>query len=310
MTEISSQLVKNLRERTGAGMMDCKKALEAVNGDLEEAIDWLRKKGLSAAAKKSGRIASEGLIGVVANEKEGVLLEVNAETDFVARNAQFQDFVRALTHLALEKGGNLDDLKKKPYPGSDRTVEEELTHLISTIGENMSLRRLGRLKLHNDGIVCHYIHTQVSPELGRIGVLVALESQGDKEKLQELGMNLAMHIAAARPEALEIQDVSPEALERERTIFREQSLASGKTADVIEKMVEGRVRKYLEEVVLREQTYVIDGKTKISKVVEDASKDVGAPVVLSGFERFALGEGIEKKETDFASEVAEQLAHK
>ncbi len=307
MTEISSQLVKTLREKTGAGMMDCKKALEAVMGDLEEAVDWLRKKGLSAAAKKSGRVASEGLIGIVTNETAGVLLEVNAETDFVARNEQFQKFVKTASHIALESEGDLESLKKKPFPGTDRTIEEELTHLIATIGENMTLRRVGKLKVQN-GVVCHYIHTQVAPELGRIGVLVALESTGDKEKLRDLGMNIAMHIAATRPEALKIENVSKDSLERERRIFREQSLASGKSEEVIEKMIEGRIRKYLEEVVLCEQVYVIDGKSKISKVVEEAVKDVGAPVVLLGFERFELGEGIEKKTTDFAAEVAEQLA--
>ncbi|MBS0185768.1 MAG: elongation factor Ts [Proteobacteria bacterium] len=307
MTEITSQLVKTLREKTGAGMMDCKKALEAVNGDLEEGIDWLRKKGLSAAAKKSGRVASEGLIGVVTQGTTGVLLEVNAETDFVARNEQFQKFVKTASHIALEDVADLEALKAKPYPDSGRTVEEELTQLIATVGENMTLRRLGKLKVQN-GVVCSYIHTQVAPELGRIGVLVALESTGNKEKLHELGMNLAMHIAAARPEALKTDDVSSESLDRERRIFREQSLASGKSEDVIEKMIEGRIRKYLEEVVLWEQVYVIDGKSKISKILEEAGKEIGTPVTLIAFERFELGEGIEKKTTDFASEVAEQLA--
>ena len=307
MTEITSQLVKTLREKTGAGMMDCKKALEAVKGDLEEGIDWLRKKGLSAAAKKSGRIASEGLIGIVTKETAGVLLEVNAETDFVARNEQFQKFVKAVSHLALEDDVDLDALKKKPYPGADRTVEEELTQLIATVGENMTLRRLGKLKVQN-GVVCSYIHTQVAPELGRIGVLVALESTGNTEKLHELGMSLAMHIAAARPEVLKVADVSKDSLDSERRIFRDQSLASGKSEDVIEKMIEGRIRKYHEEVVLWEQAYVIDGKSKISKVIEEAGKEVGSHVELLAFERFELGEGIEKKTTDFASEVAEQLA--
>lgn len=310
MTEISSHLVKTLREKTGAGMMDCKKALEAVAGELEEAVDWLRKKGLSAAAKKSGRVAAEGLIGVTSHGTKGAMLEVNAETDFVARNEHFQKFVTTTLNLALENEGDLESLKKLKYPGTDRSVEEELSHLIATIGENMTLRRLAKLST-SQGVVCHYIHTQVAPELGRIGVLVALESSSrEKEKLQELGMGLAMHIAAARPEALKIEDVSKEAVERERAIFKEQSLASGKSEDVVEKMVEGRIRKYLEEVVLLEQVYMIDGKTKVSKVVEELSKTLETPVSLIAFERFALGEGIEKKTTDFAAEVAEQLASK
>ena len=306
MAEISSQTVKMLREKTGAGMMDCKKALEAVGADMEEAILWLRKKGLSAASKKSGRVASEGLVGVISHGTKGVLLEVNAETDFVARNEQFQDFVRKVSHLALEKELDFEGLKKASFPGSDRTVEEELTHLISVVGENMSLRRVAKLQVTN-GIVCHYIHTQVAPELGRIGVLVALESSGDKEKLHALGMNLAMHIAATRPEALRVEDVKTDAIEREREIFREQSIASGKSKDVVEKMVDGRIRKYLEEVALLEQMYVIDGKTKISKVIEEAIKEIGSPITLTAFERFALGEGIEKKSVDFAAEVAAQL---
>lgn len=307
MTEITSELVRALREKSGAGMMDCKKALSEVKGDLEAAVDWLRKKGLSAAAKKASRTAAEGLIGVMSNENKGVLLEVNSETDFVSRNEHFQKFVQEATKLALEKKVDFEALKKLPYPGSSRTVEEELTHLVAVIGENMSLRRLGVLEV-KEGIVASYIHSQVVSNLGRIGVLVALESTGNKEKLQELGLNLAMHIAAAKPDTLKTEEVTSDALEREKNIFREQAQASGKSSDLIEKMVEGRIRKYYEEVVLLEQAYVIDGKTKISKVLEEAEKEVGAPVRISGFLRFGLGEGIEKQSQDFAAEVAAQLS--
>lgn len=306
MAEITAELVRTLREKSGAGMMDCKKALAETNGDLEAAVDWLRKKGLSAAAKKASRTAAEGLIGVVAKGTKGVLLEVNSETDFVSRNEHFQKFVKESTELAFDKKVDFEELKKLPYPGTGRTVEDELTHLVAVIGENMSLRRLSSLEV-KEGIVASYIHSQVAPHLGRIGVLVALESSGNAEKLHELGHNLAMHVAAAKPEALTIAEVAPENLEREKDIFREQAKASGKSEEVIEKMVEGRIRKYYEEVVLLEQVYVIDGKTKISKVVEDAAKEVGAPVRLAGFLRFGLGEGIEKKTQDFAAEVAAQL---
>ncbi len=306
MAEITAELVRTLREKSGAGMMDCKKALSETNGDLEAAVDWLRKKGLSAAAKKASRTAAEGLIGVCSKGTAGALLEVNSETDFVSRNEHFQKFVKEATELAFDKKVDFEALKKLPYPGTGRTVEEELTHLVAVIGENMSLRRLSSLEV-KEGVVASYIHSQVAPHLGRIGVLVALESSGNAEKLHELGHNLAMHVAAAKPEALTIAEVAPENLEREKDIFREQAKASGKSEEVIEKMVEGRIRKYYEEVVLLEQVYVIDGKTKISKVVEDAAKEVGAPVRLAGFLRFGLGEGIEKKTQDFAAEVAAQL---
>jgi elongation factor Ts len=307
MAEITAALVKDLREKTGAGMMDCKNALTAAEGDVEGAIDWLRKKGLAAAAKKSGRVASEGLVGISSGPREGSVVEVNAETDFVARNDQFQAYVRDVAKLALTSSADMESLKQMPYPSS-RSVAEELTHLIATIGENMSLRRAAKLSV-NHGVVSTYIHNALAPELGRIGVLVALESTGDQDKLAALGRQIAMHVAAAKPDALRIEDVDGAALARERAILVDQAKASGKPDAIIEKMVDGRLRKYYEEVVLLEQVFVIDGETKIAKVVENAAKDVGAPVTLTGFVRFALGEGIEKPEgDDFATEVA-KMAH-
>jgi len=294
MAEITAGLVKELREKTGAGMMDCKKALNETGGDLEGAIDWLRKKGLAAAAKKAGRVAAEGLVGVASKGTVGACVEVNAETDFVARNDKFQAFVTKATGAALDNG-DIEALK-----GS---LGEELTQLVATIGENMSLRRAVRLAV-SDGVVATYVHSALVPNLGKIGVLVALESTGDKGKLLELGRQIAMHIAAARPEALDVADVDQANLARERDVLSEQARASGKPEDIIAKMVEGRIRKYYEEVVLLEQVYVIDQETKIRKVVENAAKDVGAPVKLTGFARFQLGEGIEKETGDFAAEVA------
>ncbi|SNS99121.1 MULTISPECIES: translation elongation factor Ts [unclassified Azospirillum] len=303
MAEITAALVKELREKTGAGMMDCKKALAETAGDTEAAVDWLRKKGLAAAAKKSGRVAAEGLVGVAANGVVGAAIELNAETDFVARNDAFQGAVTTVAKLAVESNGDIESLKATAYPGTGRTVAEELTHLVATIGENMNLRRIAKLEV-KDGIVASYVHSALVPGLGKIGVLVALESTGDKAKLADLGKQIAMHVAAARPEALDIADVSTANLDRERAVLVEQARASGKPENIIEKMVEGRIRKYYEEVVLLEQLYVIDGETKIRKVVEAAAKDVGAPVTLTGFVRFQLGEGIEKEATDFAAEVA------
>jgi elongation factor Ts len=303
MAEITASLVKDLREKTGAGMMDCKNALTASEGDVERAIDWLRKKGLAAAAKKSGRVAAEGLVGFAAGPREGAVVEVNAETDFVARNDQFQAYVREVAKLALTSSTDMESLKQMPY-SSGRSVAEELTHLIATVGENMGLRRAVKLSV-NHGVVATYIHNALAPGLGRIGVLVALESTGDAEKLAALGRQIAMHVAAAKPDALRIEDVDSTALDRERAILVDQAKASGKPDAIIEKMVEGRLRKYYEEVVLLEQVFVVDGETKIAKIVENAAKDVGAPVALTGFVRFALGEGIEKAEgDDFAAEVA------
>jgi elongation factor Ts len=306
MAEVTAALVKELREKTGAGMMDCKRALGDSNGDIEAAIDWLRKKGLSAAAKKAGRVAAEGLIGVATRGTTGAVVEVNSETDFVARNQEFQSFVQALSRLALDGDGELETLKETSYPGSGRTVEEELTHLISTIGENLVLRRIRRLSTE-EGAVFSYVHNALGPGIGKIGVLVALASSADPDRLAELGKQLAMHVAAANPLYLDIDSVPQAALERERDVLREQARATGKADTVIERMVEGRLRKFYEEFVLLDQIFVIDQETKISKVVEKAGKEAGAPIRVAGFARFALGEGIERQPTDFAAEVAAQL---
>jgi elongation factor Ts len=303
MAEITAALVKELREKTGAGMMDCKRALGETAGDLEGAVDWLRKKGLSAAAKKAGRVAAEGLVGVATRGKLGAVLEVNAETDFVARNETFQHFVRTATELALTTGDDLERLRSAAFPGTGRNVGDELTHMIATIGENMALRRVRRLEVKN-GAVLGYVHNALAPGLGKIGVLVALESTGDGEKLAALGKQLAMHVAAARPDYLDVASVDTTALERERDVLREQSRASGKPEAIIEKMVEGRLRKFYEEVVLLEQTYVVDNESRISKVIEASAKELGTPLKVAGFARFALGEGIAKEQGDFAAEVA------
>jgi elongation factor Ts len=306
MAEITASLVKELREKTGAGMMDCKKALGETAGDIEKAVDWLRTKGLSAASKKAGRVAAEGLVGVAADGTKGAVIEVNAETDFVGRNDQFQKFVAAATKLALENGGDLAKVAAAPFPGTGRDVQGELTNLIATIGENMSLRRAASLSV-SDGVVVAYTHNAVAPDLGKIGVLVALESTGDKAKLAALGKQLAMHVAATNPQSLTVAELDAAAIERERAVLAEKAGQQGKTAEIVAKMVEGGLRKFHQEVVLLEQAFVMDGKTKVSKVVEDAGKTAGAPVRLAGFLRFALGEGIEKKSEDFAAEVAAQL---
>ncbi len=303
MGQITAGMVKELREKTGAGMMDCKKALAESDGDMEAAVDWLRTKGLAAAAKKAGRVASDGLVAVVTDGGHGAVVEINAETDFVARNETFQEFVRAVAGIALEKAGDEAAIMAADYPGTGRTVEEQLTHNIATIGENMNFRRARSLKV-GDGVVAGYIHSATAPGLGKIGCLVALESTGDKDKLEALGKQIAMHVAAARPEALTVDEVDASNLERERSVLVEQARASGKPENIIEKMVEGRLRKYYEEVVLLEQVFVVDGENKVAKVVENAASDIGAPVKLTGFARFELGEGIEKKEDDFAAEVA------
>ncbi len=303
MAQITAALVKELREKTGAGMMDCKKALNECEGELEAAIDWLRKKGLSAAAKKAGRVAAEGLVAVAVAGNKGAVVEVNAETDFVARNETFQNYVTTLAGLVLEHGSDLDVVKEKPFPGSERNVADELTHLIATIGENMSIRRAQVVEVTN-GVVCSYVHNALLPNLGKIGVLVGLETEADAGSLNELGRSLSMHAAAAMPQFLSIDKVDGEALERERTVLKEQALAQGKPENIVEKMVDGRIRKYYEEVVFLEQKYVIDGESKVSQAIEITGKALGKPIVLVDFARYQLGEGIEKQESDFAAEVA------
>lgn len=303
MAEITAALVKELRENTGAGMMDCKRALSETEGNLEEAVDWLRKKGLAAAAKKAGRVAAEGLVAVATAGTAGAVVEVNSETDFVARNERFQAFAATLAELALASGSDVEALKQAQYPETGRTASEELTTLVATIGENMNLRRSARLSV-TDGVVASYVHSALAPNLGKIGVLVALESTGDKGRLEQLGRQIAMHVAAARPDALDVTDVDASALDRERNVLAEQARASGKPEEIISKMVEGRLRKYYEEVVLLEQTFVVDGESKVRKVVEATAKELGTAIAVTGFVRFTLGEGIEKDEGDFAAEVA------
>ncbi len=297
MAEITAALVKDLRERTGAGMMDCKKALIEADGDQEAAIDWLRKKGLSAAAKKSGRVAAEGLVGVSSAPNRAAMVEVNAETDFVARNETFQGFVATVATIALDVGENIDAIKAAPYPGTGRTVAEELTHLVATIGENMNIRR-ARVLTVPQGVVATYVHSAVKPGLGKIGVLAAVEGSSELAALETLGRQVGMHVAATRPEALDIDAVDPAALEREKAVLSEQARASGKPEPIIEKMVEGRIRKYYEEVVLLEQVWVHDGESRVRAVIKKA----GAK--LTGFARFHLGEGIDRQTGDFAAEVA------
>lgn len=303
---VTAAMVKELREKSGAGMMDCKKALTETDGDIEAAVDWLRKKGLAAAAKKSGRVAAEGLVAAATDGANGALIEVNAETDFVARNGDFQGFVSTLGSMVLANGDDLEALKGKAYPDAGRNVEEQLTHNIATIGENMSMRRATTISVDN-GVVVPYVHSAVVPGLGKIGVLVALESTADADKLADLGKQLAMHIAATSPQSLSVDDLDPEVVERERTVLVDQAKASGKPEEIAQKMVEGRIRKFYQEVVLLEQTFVIDNETKIAKVVENAAKELGTEVKLSGFRHFVLGEGIEKEEEDFAAEVAATL---
>jgi elongation factor Ts len=303
MSEISASLVKDLRAKTGAGMMDCKKALAETAGDLEAAVDWLRKKGLAAAAKKAGRVASEGLVGVAVAGSTGAVVEINSETDFVARNAGFQDLVKNTAALAVSHGKDADALAAAPYPGTGRSVKEEITNAIATIGENMSLRRVKTITAE-PGVVAAYVHSAQAPGLGKIGVLVGLKSTGDKARLEALGKQIAMHIAAAAPLSLAVAELDPAAVERERGVLLEQAKASGKTEEIARKMVEGRLRKYYEDVVLLEQTFIIDNETRIAKVVQNAAADIGAPVEIVGFARFGLGEGIEKQAEDFAAEVA------
>ncbi|WP_118857179.1 translation elongation factor Ts [Sphingomonas mesophila] len=302
MAEITAASVKELRERTGAGMMDCKKALAETNGDMEAAIDWLRTKGLAAAAKKAGRTAAEGLVGVAVEGTRGAVVEVNSETDFVAKNEQFQDFVREVSKLALATDGDIDALKSAAYPGGG-TVEQKLTDNIATIGENQSLRRTAVLEVA-EGAVVSYVHNAAAPGMGKIGVLVALEGSAPADTLQQLGKQLAMHIAAANPLALDADELDAELLERERAIAAEKAKESGKPANIVEKMVDGAIAKFKKESALLSQLFVMDNKTPVSDVVAQCGKDCGQPVHLKAFKRFQLGEGIEKKQDDFAAEVA------
>ncbi len=307
MAEITAAMVKELRETTSAGMLDCKKALMETNGDMEQAVDWLRKKGLASAAKKASRIAAEGLVSVAVEGNKGAVVEVNSETDFVAKNDIFQEYVEDAAKVALATNGEICDMKTFACQKCNKSFEERLTDMIAKIGENMNLRRAKVLSVEN-GVVASYMHSALRSNLGRIGVLVALESTADKAKLAELGKHIAMHVAASNPLFKDIASVDSAAVERERAIFADQAKASGKPENIIEKMVEGRIRKYYEEVVLEEQAYIMDPDKKIKQVVADAAKELGTEVVLKDYVCFKLGEGLQKKEEDFAAEVAAQLS--
>jgi elongation factor Ts len=306
MAEVTAALVKQLREQTGAGMMDCKTALTESDGDLENATDWLRKKGLAAAAKKAGRLASEGLIGLKVEGPRGVVVEVNSETDFVARNQDFQQLVRTIADLALTTG-HLDRLLQATVPSSGRAVADEIAQTIAVIGENMSLRRVAAVEV-GEGVVGSYVHAALAPGLGKIGVLVGLQSAGDPDQVGALGKQLAMHIAAAKPMTVSVDRLEPSQLARERAIYAEQARASGKPDNIIDKIVDGRMRKFYEEVVLLEQAFVIDPDLKVKAAIERVAEAVGSTIVVTGFERFALGEGLAARRSNLAEEVSAQLA--
>ncbi len=303
MSNVTAAMVKDLREKTGAGMMDCKKALAETNGDMEAAIDWLRAKGIAKADKKSGRTAAEGLIGIASSGNKAVVVEVNSETDFVARNDAFQDLVRGVASVALTTDGSVDAIAAATYPASGKSVTDTIKDAIAHIGENMNLRRSAALSVE-DGVVATYIHNGVADGLGKLGVLVALKSTGDKEALTAIGRQVAMHVAATSPLALRPEDVDAAVAERERNVFIEQSRASGKPDAIIEKMVEGRMRKFFEEVALLSQAFVINPDLTVAAAIKEAEKTVGAPIEVTGMARLLLGDGIEKEETDFAAEVA------
>ena len=306
MAQITAALVKQLRDKTGAGMMDCKKALTETGGELEAAVDWLRKSGLAQAARKAGRTAAEGLVGLATAPGKAALVEINAETDFVARNADFQAVVREVATLALDCGGDLDRLAAASCPSSGRTVADEITNLIATIGENIQLRRTVALSVPA-GVVGHYMHMPIADGLGRLGVLVAVDSEAPAASLERPAHELAMHVAAAGPQAVARESLDQAAVERERAVLAEQARAEGKPENIIEKMIEGRLRKFFQEVVLLEQTWVIDGESQVKAVVEQLAGELGTAVTVNAFVRYQLGEGIERESKDFAAEVAAQL---
>ncbi|MEC9414700.1 MAG: translation elongation factor Ts [Pseudomonadota bacterium] len=297
MSDITANLVKELREKTGVGMMDCKTALLENNGDIESSIDWLRTKGIAKAAKKEGRVASEGLISIKKDESVAAIIEINSETDFVARNEDFQEVVKILSQLAISSN-DLDDLLTKKLSDKDVLVKDYLTEMIASIGENINLRRMKKI-INDNGVISSYIHNQVVDGMGKIGVLVSLESDCDKSQLSDLGKKIAMHIAATNPISINIDGIPKETLDREKKILIEEAKDSGKPEDIIEKMTEGRLKKFYQESVLLEQTFVVDGESKIEEILNSLEK----PVVITEFIRMGLGEGIEKKSEDFANEV-------
>ena len=307
MSEVTASLVKELRDKTGAGMMDCKNALVETNGNIEESIDWLRKKGISGAEKKSARVAADGVIAVSINTDAAALVEINSETDFVSRNPDFQKFAKIISEIALINGQTIEELKKAKYLDSGKSVEEALTDLIGLIGENIVLRRSSLLKNANNNIFSSYIHGQVNEGLGKIGVILSLESNIDSDKIKDLGKQIAMHIAASKPMAISSDDLDPEVIERERSILVEQAKDSGKPDNIIEKMVDGRISKFFSEITLLDQTWVIDGESKVSKIIQDLEKDLSCNILIKDFKYFVLGEGIEVDKKDFATEVAEQI---
>ena len=307
MSEVTASLVKELRDKTGAGMMDCKNALVETNGNIEESIDWLRKKGISGAEKKSARVAADGVIAVSINTDAAALVEINSETDFVSRNPDFQKFAKNISEIALINGQTIEELKNAKYLDSGKSVEEALTDLIGLIGENIVLRRSSLLKNANNNIFSSYIHGQVNEGLGKIGVILSLESNIDSDKIKDLGKQIAMHIAASKPMAISSDDVDPEVIERERSILVEQAKDSGKPDNIIEKMVDGRISKFFSEITLLDQTWVIDGESKVSKIIQDLEKDLSCNILIKDFKYFVLGEGIEVEKKDFATEVAEQI---
>ena len=302
MAEITAALVKELREKSGAGMMDCKKALTETDGDMEAAINWLRTKGLAAAAKKSGRVAAEGLVAVAADGNAGAVVEVNSETDFVARNPDFQSFVGSVAGVALSVGGDFDQTAAAAMDGG-KSVQDTVTEMVGTIGENLTFRRSAGVSV-GEGVVASYVHSAAAPNMGKIGVIVGLASSGDPGKLAQFGKQLAMHIAAANPQWVSQDEVDQTEAAREREVLAEQARESGKPEEIIQKMVDGRMRKYYEEVCLLDQTFVIDGETRVSKAVEAAGNDAGGAVKVTSFARFQLGDGVEREEADFAAEVA------
>ena len=300
---LSASMVKELREKSGAGMMDCKKALIETDGRLEDAVDWLRKQGLSAVAKKSNRVAAEGLIGITIKDNSGAIIEINSETDFVARNELFQNFVKTCSELVLSSKNDIDALQNLPFPNANRSVNEELINNIATIGENMNIRRAEYLEVSN-GVLISYVHNSVAEGLGRLGVLVALETDMQNNNIKEIGKQIAMHIAATSPKSLNIEDLDPKVVERERQVLIDQAMSSGKPKEIAEKMVQGRMHKFFQEVVLNEQVSVIDGETKIKDLIKRTSLEFKTEIKIKGFKVLKLGEGVEIEESDFAAEVA------
>ncbi len=300
---LSASMVKELREKSGAGMMDCKKALIETECNIDDAIDWLRKQGLAAVAKKSSRVAAEGLIGITIKDTKGGMIEINSETDFVARNDLFQNFVKTCSDLVLTSKSDIDSLKNLPFLNSDRTVDQELKNNIATIGENMNIRRIEYLEV-SQGVLVSYVHNKVTEDLGKLGVIVAIESKANKDKLFEVGKQIAMHIAATSPKSLNIDDLDTKLIEREKEVLIDQAISSGKPKDIAEKMVQGRMKKFFQDVVLNEQVSVIDGETKIKDLIKNLSNELGTQVLLKDFKILKLGEGIEVAENDFAAEVA------